>query len=190
MIDLTGMKYGRLTVVEFDRLQNHKTYWKCVCDCGLTVIATGNNLRSGNTSSCGCLRRDTTRQRGIANTKHGESHSNRTRLYSIWCGMRQRCENPNRTAYKLYGGKGVSVCDEWKDYQKFKAWAEANGYADNLSIDRIDSNGNYCPENCRWITLSDNVARANKNHTTRKVIRGEGLPKVSQPQRIVGEKIC
>ena len=103
--------------------------------------------------------------------------------------MRQRCENPNRTAYKLYGGKGVSVCDEWKDYQKFKAWAEANGYADNLSIDRIDSNGNYCPENCRWITLSDNVARANKNHTTRKVIRGEGLPKVSQPQRIVGEKI-
>ena len=128
MIDLTGMKYGRLTVVEFDRLQNHKTYWKCVCDCGLTVIATGNNLRSGNTSSCGCLRRETTRQRGIANTKHGESHSNRTRLYSIWCGMRQRCENPNRTAYKLYGGKGVSVCDEWKDYQKFKAWAEANGY--------------------------------------------------------------
>ena len=103
--------------------------------------------------------------------------------------MRQRCENPNRTAYKLYGGKGVSVCDEWKDYQKFKAWAEANGYADNLSIDRIDSNGNYCPENCRWITLSDNVARANKNHTTRKVIRGEGLPKVGQPQRIVGEKI-
>ena len=189
MIDLTGMKYGRLTVVEFDRLQNHKTYWKCVCDCGLTVIATGNNLRSGNTSSCGCLRRETTSQRGIANAKHGESHSNRTRLYSIWCGMRQRCENPNRTAYKLYGGKGVSVCDEWKDYQKFKAWAEANGYADNLSIDRIDSNGNYCPENCRWITLSDNVARANKNHTTRKVIRGEGLPKVSQPQRIVGEKI-
>ena len=189
MIDLTGMKYGRLTVVEFDRLQNHKTYWKCVCDCGLTVIATGNNLRSGNTSSCGCLRRETTSQRGIANMKHGESHSNRTRLYSIWCGMRQRCENPNRTAYKLYGGKGVSVCDEWKDYQKFKSWAEANGYADNLSIDRIDSNGNYCPENCRWITLSDNVARANKNHTTRKVIRGEGLPKVSQPQRIVGEKI-
>ena len=113
MIDLTGMKYGRLTVVEFDRLQNHKTYWKCVCDCGLTVIATGNNLRSGNTSSCGCLRRETTSQRGIANMKHGESHSNRTRLYSIWCGMRQRCENPNRTAYKLYGGKGVSVCDEW-----------------------------------------------------------------------------
>ena len=174
MIDLTGMKYGRLTVVEFDRLQNHKTYWKCVCDCGLTVIATGNNLRSGNTSSCGCLRRETTSQRGIANAKHGESRSNRTRLYSIWCGMRQRCENPNRTAYKLYGGKGVSVCDEWKDYQKFKSWAEANGYADNLSIDRIDSNGNYCPENCRWITLSDNVARANKNHTTRKVIRGEG----------------
>lgn len=189
MIDLTGMKYGRLTVVEFDRLQNHKTYWKCACDCGLTVIATGNNLRSGNTSSCGCLRRETTRQRGISNTKHGESHAHRTRLYSIWNGMRQRCENPNRAAYKLYGGKGVSVCDEWKDYQKFKAWAEANGYADNLSIDRIDSNGNYCPENCRWITLSENVARANKNHATRKVIRGEGLPKVSQPQRIVGEKI-
>lgn len=189
MIDLTGMKYGRLTVVEFDRLQNHKTYWKCVCDCGLTVIVTGNNLRSGNTSSCGCLRRENTQKMGLDHRKHGESHSHLTRLYTIWCGMRQRCSNPNRSAYKYYGGKGVSVCEEWQDYSAFKAWAIGNGYADNLSIDRIDNRKGYSPDNCRWITISENVARANKNHTTRKVIRGEGLPKVSQPQRIAGEKI-
>lgn len=101
MIDLVGERYGRLTVVSFDRLQNHKTYWKCACDCGMTVVATGNNLRSGNTKSCGCLFREATRKTGWNNTKHGESHSNRTRLYTIWCGMRQRCSNPNRAAYKL-----------------------------------------------------------------------------------------
>lgn len=174
MIDLIGCKFGRLTVVEFDRLQNHKTYWKCVCDCGLTVIATGNNLRSGNTQSCGCLRRELAQQRGKENTEHGESHNNKTRLYGIWCGMRQRCNNPNREAYSLYGGKGVKLCEEWSSYPAFKEWAINNGYADNLSIDRIDSNGNYEPSNCRWITLSENVARANKNHTSRKLIRGEG----------------
>ena len=174
MIDLIGQKYGRLTVVAFDRLQNHKTYWKCVCDCGLTVVVPGNNLRSGNTMSCGCLRRETARKTGKANTVHGEGHDHKTRLYSIWCGMRQRCMNPHRTAYSLYGGKGVRVCDAWDDYTVFREWALSNGYADNLSIDRIDPNGDYCPENCRWITLSENVARANKNHTHRRLIRGEG----------------
>jgi hypothetical protein len=189
MIDLTGERYGRLVVVEFDRLQKHKTYWKCVCDCGMTVIATGNNLRSGNTKSCGCLHRETVRETGKSNATHSESHSNRTRLYTIWCGMRQRCNNPNKEAFKHYGGKGVTVCPEWEKYSEFKKWALANGYADNLCIDRIDSNGNYAPDNCRWITASENTARANKNHTSRKVIRGEGLSKVSQPQRIEGEKI-
>jgi hypothetical protein len=103
--------------------------------------------------------------------------------------MRQRCNNPNHHAWNLYGGKGVKLCDEWNDYPTFKAWALANGYADNLSIDRIDPSKGYCPENCRWLTPSENTARANKNHTTRKVIRGEGVPKVRQPQRIDGEKI-
>lgn len=189
MINLVGEKYGRLTVIEFVKLEKHKTYWKCICDCGLTVIATGNNLRSGNTKSCGCLRREMTAEQGKANTKHGESHDNRSRLYTIWCGMRQRCNNPHRDAYPLYGGKGVKLCKSWEDYQVFKTWAESNGYADSLCIDRIDPSKGYAPENCRWITASENTARANKNHTTRKVIRGEGLPKVSQPQRIEGEKI-
>jgi len=189
VIDLVGEKYGRLTVVAFDRKQNKKTYWKCVCDCGLTVIATGNNLRSGNTKSCGCLHREIVSKTGHDNAKHGESHDNRTRLYSIWCGMRQRCNNPNRDSYSLYGGKGVKVCEEWNNYSAFKEWAMSHGYADDLSIDRIDPNKDYCPENCRWLTRSENTARANKNHTTRKVIRGEGLSKASQPQRIAGEKI-
>ena len=88
MIDLTGERFGRLTVIEFDRLQNHKTYWKCACDCGLTVVATGNNLRSGNTKSCGCLHKEKVRAVGKSNAKHDESHDNRTRLYTIWCSIR------------------------------------------------------------------------------------------------------
>ena len=189
MINLIGDKYGRLTVVGFDRLQNHKAYWKCVCDCGLTVIATGNNLRSGTTKSCGCLRRETAAERGKKNATHHESHAHRTRLYTIWFGMRQRCNNPNKECYSYYGGKGVSVCDEWNDYKAFKDWAMSHGYEDTLTLDRIDPSGNYCPENCRWITRSENTARANKNHKTRKLIRGEGVPKARQPQRIGGEKI-
>ena len=189
MINLVGERYGRLTVVEFDRLQKHKTYWKCVCDCGLTVVATGNNLRSGNTKSCGCLHREMVAERGKKNRTHGEGHDNKTRLYNIWCGMRQRCKNPNREHYNLYGGKGVKLCEEWNDYTAFKEWAMNHGYADDLSIDRIDPAKDYCLENCQWITRSENTARANKNHTTRRVIRGEGLAKSNQPQRIGGEKI-
>lgn len=189
MVNLIGQKFGRLTAVEFCGVVNRKARWKCVCDCGLTVIATANNLRNGNTKSCGCLRRETASSRGKANTVHGNSHDNRTRLYSIWCGMRQRCSNPNHHAYYLYGKKGVRLCSEWEDFLNFKAWALSHGYADNLSIDRIDHNGGYDPNNCRWITISENVARANKNHTTRRVIRGEDCTKCSQPQRIVGEKI-
>lgn len=183
MIDLTGEKYGRLTVVSLDRVERRKAYWKCVCDCGLTVIANGNNIRSGNTKSCGCLRRESARRQGERNITHGESHSKRTRLYTIWCGMHQRCENRNHDAFRLYGGKGVSVCEEWEDYNAFRAWAYANGYEEQpkgtvyqeaLSIDRIDPAKGYCPENCQWITRSENTARANKNHKSRKLIRGEG----------------
>lgn len=189
VIDLTGQKYGRLTPVEFCGIKDHKARWKCSCDCGLTVIVPANSLRTGNTKSCGCLHREIVSEIGKKNTTHGNSHDNRTRLYTIWCGMRQRCNNKNREAYSLYGGKGVKVCDEWNDFLAFKKWAMSNGYADNLSIDRIDNNGDYEPSNCRWITASENVARANKNHTTRKVIRGEGVSKIRQPQRIGGEKI-
>lgn len=174
MVDLTGKRYGRLVVAEFDRLQNHKTYWKCTCDCGLSVIATGNNLRSGNTASCGCLRREKTQERGRMNRLHGESHEYRTRLYTIWCGMRQRCNNPNHQAYDLYGRKGIRVCEEWTDYEGFRKWALGHGYTDDMTIDRIDPDKGYSPENCQWITRSENTARANKNHRSRKLIRGEG----------------
>ena len=173
-MNLIGDKYGRLTVVALDRVQNKKAYWKCVCDCGLSVVASGNNLRSGNTKSCGCLRRETAASQGKANTVHGNSHENRTRLYTIWCGMRQRCNNPNRDAYQWYGSKGVTICDEWNDFEMFKKWALSTGYTDDLTIDRIDANKGYNPDNCQWLTRGENTARANKNHTTRKLIRGEG----------------
>lgn len=184
-----GDKFGRLTVAEFVGIKNHKGFWKCTCDCGLTVTVAGGNLRSGNTKSCGCLHRELVTRTGKQNTKHGESHDHRTRLYTIWLGMRARCNRPTHHAYSLYGGKGVKVCEEWSEYPAFKEWAIANGYADNLSIDRIDPSKGYSPDNCQWLTPSENTARANKNHTTRKVIRGEGPSKKGQPQRIEGEKI-
>lgn len=188
-MDLVGEKFGRLTVIGFEGVKDRKSRWKCVCECGLTVVVSGNNLRSGNTKSCGCMKRDAAAATGKANRRHGESREHRTRLYTIWCGMRQRCNNPNRNAYPLYGGKGVKTCEAWDEYPAFKAWALAHGYTDELCIDRIDPSKGYSPENCRWITASENTARANKNHTTRKVIRGEGVSKVRQPQRIDGEKI-
>ena len=173
-MNLIGDKYGRLTVVALDRVQNKKAYWKCVCDCGLSVVASGNNLRSGNTKSCGCLRRETATSQGKANTVHGNSHGNRTRLYTIWCCMRQRCNNPNRDAYQWYGSKGVTICEEWNDFEMFKKWALSTGYTDDLTIDRIDANKGYNPDNCQWLTRGENTSKANKNHTTRTLIRGEG----------------
>lgn len=161
-----GKRYGNLVVVSYDHSYRGSTYWKCQCDCGMTTVTRGYSLRSGHTNSCGCQAYTTRFEE-----KHGESHSNKTRLYNIWVHMRNRCNNPNREAYKWYGGKGVKVCDEWNSYPNFKAWAIANGYTDELTIDRIDISKNYCPENCRWLSKSDN---SKHRQGTYKPIRGEG----------------
>lgn len=169
--DLTGKRFGRLTVLKQDksRLKAHNIYWICKCDCGNEKSVSTGNLRGGNVKSCGCLRIDICTERlkqlNVNNIKHGESG---TSLYDVWHLMKQRCQNPNSPVYKWYGGKGVNVCSEWEDYEIFSAWAYTHGYedrkgvkrADRLSIDRIDSNGDYCPENCRWITVHENVSRA------------------------------
>jgi hypothetical protein len=161
IIDLTGRYFGRLTVICFDGIKaHHRAYWICKCECGQIKSICGHDLTTGYTKSCGCLR--------IENghnllTKHGES---RTRLYYIHQSMKQRCNDKNHHAYKDYGGRGIIVCDEWLDFPAFHNWAIENGYRENmgLSIDRINVNGNYCPQNCRWamIDTQSNNKRSNK----------------------------
>ena len=147
LIDLTGQRFGRLEVLKY----NGNSRWKCKCDCGKIVYPKGGNLRKGYIHSCGCLRKEVT---GDNHRTHGET---RTRLYRIWKAMRKRCNNPNDSCYYLYGGRGITVCKEWSQYEPFKLWALNNGYSEELSIDRIDPNGNYEPANCRWATAKEQV---------------------------------
>lgn len=150
LIDLTGLRYGRLTVIA--RAAGNKrghALWMCKCDCGNECVVQSQNLRRGITKSCGCYASD---MRAIANTIHGGYG---TRLYRIWKGVLSRCRNESSTDYKWYGAKGVTVCEEWSEYVNFRDWAISNGYKDDLTIDRIDPFGNYEPSNCRWATIKE-----------------------------------
>lgn len=145
-----GERFGRLVVIEYAGVKNRHRTVRCRCDCGEEVIVGSMaHLRSGNTKSCGCLKAEEDHKRFL---RHGGKG---TRLYNIWKNIRQRCNNPSSPDFPLYGGRGIKLCDDWNDYEAFQIWSEANGYASELTIDRINPDGPYCPDNCRWATWKE-----------------------------------
>lgn len=156
MLNLTGQRFDRLLAIkDSGKRKNNHAVWLCRCDCGNLAEILACHLKSRNTQSCGCLRRE---KAMYINYKHGGTI---TRIYGIWADMNRRCFNQNNKSYKYYGGRGIKVCSEWKDnFVAFRFWAILSGYKDNLTIDRIDNDGNYEPDNCQWITQSENSKKS------------------------------
>lgn len=166
---IEGQRFGRLVAIRRDGSYvapngRKSAKWLCACDCGNTVSVIARSLVTGHTKSCGCLMREVNSRQA---TKHGREG---TRLYVVWINMKQRCENPNNSRFADYGGRGITVCDEWKDFESFAAWADASGYDANAkrgacTIDRIDNNKGYSPTNCRWTDMKQQRVNQRRNNS-------------------------
>lgn len=167
--DLTGQRFGRLVVIEeVKKRKNGRILWKCNCDCGNTKEIYGNALLRGSTKSCGCLHTE------IVSERFRKYDKDTTNLRNVLQSMKQRCLNPNNTDYYLYGGRGITICNEWLDknigMENFVNWSIKNGYKPGLSIDRIDNDKGYSPDNCRWV---DSIAQG-RNKRTNHIITFKG----------------
>lgn len=175
-MDIVGKKFGRLYVTNnFERRKNKyssRIYWLCKCDCGNETFSHSSELIRGHKKSCGCLQKDVVKQR---QTKSGLGN---TRIYKIWIGMKQRCNNPNNSAWEHYGGRGIKVCVEWlgehEGFLAFYKWSINNGYSDELTIEIINVDGNYSPDNCKWETWG--AQRLNRKNTVKIPYLGKDTP--------------
>lgn len=165
-IDLTGQRFERLVVLGYSHFSaSMGRMWKCECNCGNVTVVSGRNLRSGTSKSCGCYRKE------VASKKASIHNMKGTRIYSIWQCMKRRCYDKNGDHFLYYGGRGITVCDEWVDnFVSFYEWAMSNGYNNLLTIDRKDVNGNYEPSNCRWVSQ----VVQQRNRTNNKMINYNG----------------
>lgn len=181
-LDLIGQRFGRLTVKEFshvDKLRN--THWKCVCDCGNGVTVYGYSLMRGDTKSCGCYRVEQSTER---QTTHGQSAKGKpTKAYVAWISMHSRCNNPENTNYEDYGGRGIRVTDSWFDFENF--YEDMKEPLPHQTLDRIDVNGDYCPDNCRWADIE--TQNNNKRNTHWVEMRGLKMS-LTQWSRFLGLK--
>lgn len=160
--DLSGQRFGALIVLSRAGTRGKSVTWDCLCDCGTGTTVLGQNLKNGSTISCGC-------------SSHPRTHGmTRTRLYQTWASMHARCRSPSFHAKEHYADKGVTVCDEWRSFESFRDWAMRNGYADDLTLDRINNDLGYAPSNCRFIT----IAEQQRNKTNHRMLThgGESLP--------------
>ncbi len=194
LIDLTGQTFGWLEVIGRAPNRGKEPHWVCQCQCAHAVVVRGLHLRSGNTKSCGCLKRELCRPRFKT---HGLSQA-LPRLYRIWVGMRERCLNPRHVRYRRYGGSGITVSSGWHGYAAFHEWATTNGYREDLSIDRINNDGNYEPNNCRWATPKDQARNTSRkrlitlNGETKSLAQWSsdtGIPRTTLSSRIATQTV-